>query len=120
MVEPIYVNSASIQRLTRHPYMRFEEAKAIADEHGIHLDKFKNSFGYIVNEFFETYCESELIQPTFVYSYPIEVSPLTKKGKDPRFTERFELFVNGKELANAYTELNNPIVLSLYIAFRRG
>lgn len=89
--------------------MTFEEAKAIADEHGIHLDKFKNSFGYIVNEFFETYCESELIQPTFVYSYPIEVSPLTKKGKDPRFTERFELFVNGKELANAYTELNNPI-----------
>ena len=89
--------------------MTFEEAKAIADEHDIHLDKFKNSFGYIVNEFFEKYCESELIQPTFVYSYPIEVSPLTKKGKDPRFTERFELFVNGKELANAYTELNNPI-----------
>ena len=89
--------------------MTFEEAKALADEHHIHLDKFKNSFGYIVNEFFEAYCEKELIQPTFVYSYPIEVSPLTKKGKDPRFTERFELFVNGKELANAYTELNNPI-----------
>lgn len=89
--------------------MSYEEAKALADEHDIHLDKFKNSYGYIVNEFFEKYCESELIQPTFVYSYPIEVSPLTKKGKDPRFTERFELFVNGKELANAYTELNNPI-----------
>ena len=89
--------------------MSYEEAKALADEHDIHLDKFKNSFGYIVNEFFEKYCEGELIQPTFVYSYPIEVSPLTKKGKDPRFTERFELFVNGKELANAYTELNNPI-----------
>ena len=89
--------------------MSYEEAKALADQHHIKLDKFKNSFGYIVNEFFETYCEETLIQPTFVYSYPIEVSPLTKKGKDPRFTERFELFVNGKELANAYTELNNPI-----------
>ena len=86
----------------------FEEAKKLADQHGIKLEKHKNTVGHVMNEFFEEFCEAELIQPTFVYCYPIEVSPLTKKGKDPRYVERFELFVNGKELANAYTELNDP------------
>ena len=88
----------------------FEEAKKLADEHHIKLDKFKNTVGYVMNEFYEELCQDDLIQPTFVYEYPIEVSPLTKKEpKDPRFVQRFELFVNGKELANAYTELNDPI-----------
>ena len=87
----------------------FEEAKALAEKHNIKLDKFKNTVGHVMNEFYEEFCQDDLIQPTFVYCYPIEVSPLTKKGKDPRYVERFELFVNGHELANAYTELNDPI-----------
>jgi lysyl-tRNA synthetase class 2 len=87
----------------------YEEAKKLADEKGLHLDKFKNTVGYVMNEFFEEFCQDDLIQPTFVYEYPIEVSPLTKKEKDPRYVQRFELFVNGKELANAYTELNDPL-----------
>ena len=87
----------------------YEEAKKLADAKGLHLDKFKNTVGYVMNEFFEEFCQDDLIQPTFVYEYPIEVSPLTKKEDDPRFVQRFELFVNGKELANAYTELNDPI-----------
>ncbi|MBO4737802.1 MAG: lysine--tRNA ligase, partial [Bacilli bacterium] len=87
----------------------FEEAKKLAEEHHIKLDKFKNTVGHVMNEFYEEFCQDDLIQPTFVYCYPIEVSPLTKKGSDPRFVERFELFVNGHELANAYTELNDPI-----------
>ena len=87
----------------------FDEAKKLAEKHNIKLDKFKNTVGHVMNEFYEEFCQKDLIQPTFVYCYPIEVSPLTKKDKDPRFVQRFELFVNGKELANAYTELNDPI-----------
>ena len=79
----------------------FEEAKKLAEKHNIKLDKFKNTVGHVMNEFYEEFCQKDLIQPTFVYCYPIEVSPLTKKDKDPRFVQRFELFVNGKELANA-------------------
>ena len=86
------------------------EAIELATQHGIELDEHEKNYGHIVNLFFEKYVEETLIQPTFLYEYPIEVSPLTKKNPlDPRFTDRFELFINGKEFGNAYTELNDPI-----------
>ena len=87
----------------------YEEAVALAKKHHIEVEPHHTGVGHIMNEFFETFCEEDLIQPTFVYGHPIEISPLTKKGPDPRFTERFELYVGGFELANAYTELNDPI-----------
>ena len=89
--------------------MSFEQAKALADKHNIHLDKHENAVGYVINKFFETFCEKKLIQPTFVTGHPLEISPLAKKSKDARFTERFELFIDGSEYANAFTELNNPL-----------
>jgi lysyl-tRNA synthetase class 2 len=87
----------------------FEKAVEFAKSKGIQIEKHWTSNGYILNALFEEFCEEDLIQPTFVYGHPIEISPLTKKGKDPRFTERFELYVNGTEYANAYSELNDPI-----------
>ncbi len=88
----------------------FEEAKKLAKEHGLHVEPHLYGVGHIINLFFEAYCEDKLIQPTFVFGHPIEISPLTKKDpKDPRFTQRFELFINKHEYANAYTELNDPI-----------
>ena len=87
----------------------FTEAVKIAKQHDIHVEKHMTGVGHIINEFFDKYCEADLIQPTFVHSYPIEISPLTKKSPDPRFVERFELFINATEFANAYTELNDPI-----------
>ena len=87
----------------------FEEAKAFVLSKGIKIEEHWTSTGYILNALFEEFCEEELIQPTFVYGHPIEVSPLTKKSEDPRFTERFELYINGSEIANAYSELNDPI-----------
>jgi lysyl-tRNA synthetase class 2 len=89
--------------------MTFDEAKALADHHEIHLDKHQHSVGYVINGFFEKYAEKQLIQPTFVFGHPLEISPLAKKSKDERFTERFELFIDGSEYANAFTELNNPL-----------
>jgi len=66
--------------------------------------------GDILNLFFEAYCEEKLVQPTFIYDYPIEISPLTKKKPGSHgLTERFELFINGREYANAYSELNDPL-----------
>ena len=89
--------------------MTLEEAKALAEEHDIIVeDHFV--VGHIINAFFEKYVEETLIQPTFLYGHPVEISPLTKKNpEDPRFVDRFELFIGGKEFANAYTELNDPI-----------
>ncbi|QWB99919.1 lysine--tRNA ligase [Mycoplasmatota bacterium] len=88
----------------------FEEAKKLAKKHHLEVEDHAYGVGHIVNLFFEAYCEEDLIQPTFVYGHPIEISPLTKKDpNDERFTQRFELFINGHEYANAYTELNDPI-----------
>lgn len=90
--------------------MSFEEAKALAAEHGIELEKKHNSVGHIISLFFEKYVEETIEQPTFVYEYPIEISPLAKKNaEDPRFTDRYELFICGHEYANAFSELNDPI-----------
>ncbi len=87
-----------------------DEALRLAKEHHIEVPKHQQTVGHIINLFFEEYVEKTLIQPTILYGHPIEISPLTKKNKDnPRFTDRFELFINGKEYANAYTELNDPI-----------
>ena len=89
--------------------LSFEEASEFAKSKGIKLEKHWISNGYILNALFEEFCEKDLIQPTFVHGHPIEISPLTKKSADPRFTERFELYVNGTEYCNAYSELNDPL-----------
>lgn len=87
-----------------------EECIKLAKEHHIDLEEHEMAYGHIINKFFEKYVEETLIQPTFLYGHPIEISPLTKKNKDDeRFVDRFELFIGGKEFANAYTELNDPI-----------
>lgn len=86
-----------------------EEAKALADKLGIHYED-RHKKGDILNLLFEEYVEEHLIQPTFVMDHPIEISPLTKKKPDnPEYVERFEFFINGWEMANAYSELNDPI-----------
>ncbi len=89
--------------------MSNEEAHAIAKEHGVEV-KTSMSYGHVVNEFFEQKIEETLIQPTFIYGHPVEISPLAKRNEeDPRFTDRFELFIVAREHANAFTELNDPI-----------
>ena len=90
--------------------MTVEEALELAKEHHIEVQDHEKTVGHIINLFFEKYVEETLIQPTFLYGHPVEISPLTKKNpEDPRFVDRFELFIDGKEFANAYTELNDPI-----------
>ena len=87
-----------------------EEARKLADEKGVELEEGKTTRGHIINEFFETFVEETLIQPTFIMDYPVEISPLTKRKKDnPSLTERFEVFIGGREYGNAYSELNDPI-----------
>jgi lysyl-tRNA synthetase class 2 len=89
--------------------MSDEEAKRLAKEHGVPVEP-SHTFGHIVNSFYEKFVEEKLVQPTFVYGHPTAISPLAKKNEDdPRFTDRFELFIIGREYANAFTELNDPI-----------
>lgn len=89
--------------------MSKEEAQALAKEHGVEIQEMFE-VGHIINEFFEQKVEETLVQPTFVYGHPVEISPLAKKNpEDERFTDRFELFIVRREHANAFTELNDPI-----------
>ena len=86
-----------------------QEAKKLADEHHVEYED-RHQKGDILSLFFEQFAEEHLIQPTFVMDHPIEISPLTKKKPDnPEYVERFEFFLNGWEMANAYSELNDPI-----------
>ncbi|QHX35573.1 lysyl-tRNA synthetase [Spiroplasma sp. TIUS-1] len=90
--------------------MSHAEALKIAKKHKVHVEKHHLSVGHIINLFFEEFVESTIIEPTFITGHPVEISPLSKRNKqDPRFTDRFELFIVGREYANAFSELNNPI-----------
>lgn len=89
--------------------MTKEEAQSVAKEHNVEI-KDTMEVGHIINEFFEQKIEESLVQPTFIFGHPVEISPLAKKNpEDPRFTDRFELFIVRREHANAFTELNDPI-----------
>ena len=90
--------------------MTVEEALKIAEEHNVEVLPHQRTVGNIISLFFDEFCEDKIVQPTFVYGHPIEISPLAKKNpNDPRFTERFELEICGIEIDNAFTELNDPI-----------
>ncbi len=87
----------------------YEEAKSFAINKGLEVPEHYTGTGHILNLLFEEYCEGEIIQPTFVYGHPVEISPLAKKNtEDPRFADRFELFIAGREYGNAFSELNDP------------
>ena len=88
--------------------MTFEDAKKLAEEHHIEIEP-HYEYGHIINEFFEKYVEETIVDPTFVYGHPVEISPLARKNpEDPRFTQRFELFICDNAYANAFNELNDP------------
>ncbi len=90
--------------------MTYDKAKAFANEKGLEVPLHFTGVGHILNLLFEAFVEEKIIQPTFIYGHPVEISPLAKKNDDdPRFTDRFEIFINGREYGNAFSELNNPI-----------
>ena len=93
----------------KDPEMTYEKARAFAEGKGLEVPAHFTGTGHILNLLFETYVEDSIVQPTFVYGHPIEISPLAKKSEDERFTERFEVFIDTREYANAFSELNNPI-----------
>lgn len=90
--------------------LSYEEAKVFADEKGVHVPAHAHGLGHVLNLLFEAFVEETIYEPTFVYGHPIEISPLAKQNvEDPRFTDRFELFIDQREYANAFSELNDPI-----------
>ncbi|MCR6104785.1 lysine--tRNA ligase [Salipaludibacillus agaradhaerens] len=114
-LEPAWRRVHMVDAIKEHTGVDFwsdmtdEEARQLAKKHNVPV-KDTMSFGHVVNEFFEMFVEEKLIQPTFVYGHPLAISPLAKKNEtDPRFTDRFELFIVGREHANAFSELNDPI-----------
>lgn len=114
-LEPRWTRLHMVDAIKEHtgvdfwPEISDQEARELAKEHNIEITDMM-TYGHIVNEFFEQVVEEKLIQPTFIYGHPVEISPLAKKNpEDERFTDRFELFIVGREHANAFTELNDPI-----------
>ncbi|WP_339060665.1 lysine--tRNA ligase [Tepidibacillus marianensis] len=96
-------------RVDLSPMMTDDEARTLAKQYHVQVEPHM-TYGHIVNEFFEQLVEEKLVQPTFVYGHPVEISPLAKRNEgDPRFTDRFELFIVSREHANAFSELNDPI-----------
>lgn len=96
--------------VTVHPSQSRDDLVALAQKHGVKVEKHHGP-GKIIEEIFEHLCESTLREPTFVTGHPVEISPLAREDRnDPHLTERFELFVGGRELANAYSELNDPVI----------
>lgn len=105
-----YDKSDNEKLISKQKAQAYKLAVALAKKYQIKVDKHHTGVGHIINLFFEHFVEETLVEPTFIYHYPVEISPLAKLSKDSvNFTDRLELFINGREYANAYSELNNPI-----------